>query len=398
MMIIFAKLKNGEKFDMFKNLPEHSTYYPWLISLGIIIAAMIAAVLVVHFIKTSRREKTRWRKFDILALEGNLTASEIEVAKKIDKYNFMSDDHHAVLSLETVFNDGVENYLASGLFEKLDRDEKREVINDIESIREKLSMNTYQQNKTKAGTNVISVNEIVKIVAPKQHEIFSGVVKRISESSLEISLSHEQDLNSSDYFIEGIKCKLQYSSANALWEFNSKIVSHSRGILKLEHVASGNVINRRRFERVNVSFPAKICCYDFSYKGSRLFTPRWIDAKLMQIAGPGLKVRAAKISSKKNITNSPVLSKHSKVLIIAKIREKLIVQSLGTVRRIEQNGVAFTNVAVELVNLTNKQKVELSRATDYAARLARDKNISRFSSSELACEQTEKFAKKFLEV
>jgi len=109
--------------------------------------------------------------------------------------------------------------------------------------------------------------------------------------------------------------------------------------------------------RIPVEKEALLTAFPFVRPDGSLAAIDFLNARLVEIAGPGLRV-IAPLS----------LQVNDKTLIVIKLDEGRAVQAMGKVRRSVAEGTGQFSIALELIALTNADISEMVRQTNLAAK------------------------------
>ena len=366
MLYLLGRLTVEQKLEACRTPNDHSAYIPWLISIAVAITTIIIAWVIWQKVSKSIEEKKKVENFNSIAEKEDLTPAEIAIAKIISGYSYANGDLEAVMTLEAVFEDGVNCYLRSSDFVEKNLIARREIIDSIRSLKSKLKISSSDESDFAAGSRIIEAQDKVTLILDTENKTMQATVTKSTTDrlALSVNLQVEEAIKQYAQMHETVIIEVQYFDGNNLWSFNLPIVSAADKTIILTHADSGEVINRRRFNRFRVDYSGKIARYDFSYKSNYIKPVTWHDAKLVELAGPGLKFRIRRIGE--DITKNKI-KKGDAFLVSTQIRSNKIIQHMGIVRRVTEKGLAYINVVVELTNLQKHQLSELTQATNHAA-------------------------------
>lgn len=174
--------------------------------------------------------------------------------------------------------------------------------------------------------------------------------------------------------------RVRYSFGTCVWEFDSLAVRGEGKTLVLTHSDQVRFINRRRFPRVEVDAAALVAAFPFigcapgGLEGglSVLEGPRFFEARVVELAGPGLRIR----------TSLPARA-GERILVIFRIPDNggpgrrddaepqwRIIGDIGQVKHCK-TADGERSIAVELAGLSEAGLDELVRLTNQAAAAAR---------------------------
>ena len=145
---------------------------------------------------------------------------------------------------------------------------------------------------------------------------------------------------------------LQFAEEGLLWEFPGRVVAITNETqLLVTPMGEARQTDRRRFVRVPVKRSAQIALFPFSTADAPAEAPRFVEARMVQLAGPGVVLE----------THMPA-NINDRVLVVLEMADKRV-EGVGVVRR-EGRGGADSTIAIELVGLNTAQVAQLARETN----------------------------------
>jgi len=158
----------------------------------------------------------------------------------------------------------------------------------------------------------------------------------------------------------GENCTVRFSEGGTLWEFAAQASGVADGKLALKPTGEARSINRRRFARAQTSKPAHIAKFPFQREEGDTGAPKFVQGELIEVAGPGLKLRA------------PIdVNCGERIIIVTELESEKIVEAVGISRRVDAPQGGMLTFAVELVGLTTTEVSDLARQTNVVAAAGR---------------------------
>jgi len=264
-------------------------------------------------------------------------------------------------SAPEAFNRGVESLLESAsLADTLASGTSASAgCSFLVSLREKLGFEVLpgQARPTSVDLGPMKPGTQIAIQRQRSPERFNAVVRATRTDPAEIAVRPAgQEIRSRP----GESWIVHFPQGGILWEFNSWVVHHAGGDIVIRPVGEVRWINRRRFPRVPTDKPAWGAAFPFHNEdGTPAEVPQFVSGRLVELAGPGMQLRA------------PLdVEVGNRVLVVVQLEHDKTVESAAVVRRIvdEEDGEPDKLLALELTGLTTGQVAELSRQTNLTAK------------------------------
>ena len=140
----------------------------------------------------------------------------------------------------------------------------------------------------------------------------------------------------------------RYERGDVLWEFDAHSVTGADGELVIKPFGTVQWKDRRSFPRVPVEKQAYVACFPFEKTDQVGEVRQFVDAKLVEMGGPGLLLEAPL-----------VCQSGQRVLLVLVLDDGRTVESVGVVRRGSAETDGAVQFAVELLGLSKSEVREL---------------------------------------
>lgn len=150
-----------------------------------------------------------------------------------------------------------------------------------------------------------------------------------------------------------------YQFGNAVWKFDSLIISCEENEMSLSHTDNVLFVNRRRYVHANVDLHGYIARFPATRNiddEKMDMLPQFISTRIIELSGPGMLL-AAPLKMRPN----------DRVLVIFELSKNRIVQSIAEVRHSDRQDSGYIT-AVEMININESCINELITATNNFAR------------------------------
>jgi hypothetical protein len=334
----------------------HSGATPWLLLLGGLFAILgIIGVFALAYLREQNKEMwaSFWRNASRLGLgdeERNLLKN-VALAAKVR-------NPQTVITSEEAFYRGLANVERSGQASSLFGGARQAVCGSCRfyhSLREKLGFAetpSLRAVPTDISLGPIEVGTALKIVRQRGPQDLDGVLADADEATGELTVR----LKKASAVQLGESWMVRYADGGLLWEFNARVVRHDSDTeIDLRPGGDARCIDRRRFARVPVSRSAHIAHFPFQREDGVAEEPRFVPAQLLQLAGPGVLLRA-----------DFEADRDDRVLVVLELSGKAI-EGIARVRRGNKDAEPGSPLAIELVGLDTAQIADLARQTSTAA-------------------------------
>jgi len=291
----------------------------------------------------------------------------------------------AVFTMQEAFELGSSKIIEKALAEQKDGESTEEIRSELFELREKLGF--QKQTSTSVNPRKLSSRQIP--VGRKVH-----LTRRKSRKSGDIE-SLVLENNDIEFLVRtkipvkitpGEYWRVRYYFGASVWEFDTTVIRSDNYNLFLNHSNNVRFINRRRFLRVPVSYPAYVAAFPFSRNFAQAGTkrtqksktkdttwgpPEFVPGTVTELAGPGLRIDA------------PLeVKKGERILVIMQLnkpqeqqddnKQAKDIKSAGILEDIAEvkHTVALENsfsIAVELTGLSDTDMNEIIRATNLAS-------------------------------
>lgn len=338
----------------FRLSPMNNRWFWPLVS--IILAAVVVCLLAGASGWVEYRRKRRWRVFNQRASRSSLSQEERSLL-----YNIAQKA--GLRRLEGVFESqtNFEKGLATIEANPPSQDDNPGVIGSsafVYSLRQKLGFDAPAGEPRAASVDLgqLPSGAILTVFRQDSPESFRCLAAGHGEQE-ELAVQVEA----------GISCHpgqvwaLRYADGGMLWEFDCWVVRTGRGMVWLKPSSTLRGVNRRRFARSATSKRAHVARFPFERRPEEVTElPEFVPAELVEISGPGLRLRAPL-----------AVSKGETLLVVVELRPGQAVEATAIVRRVDKQDEQGFSFAVELTGLGASAVAELSRQTNVVALEAR---------------------------
>lgn len=347
---LLAKTTAMERWQGAKNVPEWHFGWEWLTGIGLGTFVIIAGIGLIGFLRT--RKKLGRMGEDWYEQTRKLNGEEIELLTRLIQQSGLTRSEPK-FTLQHAFNTGVNNYCSSETYCDLSPEDQTAHRRSINELRRKLAIDVPERENA-PGTKRIPVGSILTVMnLPEPEEVNVRVEGRGDDGLL------VEPLSAVDGKI-GTALVVRHFDGDRVWEINTQITHRVEGMWLIDHDPAMRPINVRRFVRVPIKRRALVGVFPFHPKEatvSKMTPPSFVEALLMEIAGPGLLLEM-----------DLELKVGQRILIVFELDNQRQIQSVGRVRRVNfqsnptRYGVELVGLKpaqiAELMNLTNAQAIE----------------------------------------
>jgi len=275
-------------------------------------------------------------------------------------------------TLAEAFEDGVRRVLASRTTQALAPADRRQVQRVIHSLRGKLGFGPGPANPTAGvppdGTaRGLPRDTRVTVALPGEAPAVDATVTVSAGQEVAVRLDGPLTLK------PGGAVMLRRVCRGVQWEYPAAVTEAAERDVRVRLIGIPRSTNLRRFLRVPLQRPVFVARYGFLHEGEGAALPEFVEGRLQEIAGPGLRMKvplAAEVGER--------------VLTVLDLGEGRAVRAAGVVRRVDHPPEAADPsaadpsaeagpavLAVELDRLSDREEAWLVRQTQAAARAAR---------------------------
>jgi hypothetical protein len=367
---------------MRSNVNEGFVTQGWFIALGVtVISSLLVLLFVVYIYKIFREKRLTEDMFNGLSVKAGLGSDDVAILRDIA---FLSGIKKidSIFNIGSAFEQGSNKLLEEQTKAGLSEHHMRQLRLRLAFLRERLgfykrfeasNMSSRTTDLKSLNTRQIPVDKKIHITRRKESgkDIEATVVEN-DESGLKVTLEKPLAI------VFGQTWCARYYLGQALWEFDTEVVSYDGNILILKHSENIRYINRRRFLRIPVKEPAGVASFPFTKGDSEggaanalitLYPPEFLPATITELGGPGLK-----IMTKLDVRPG------ERVLVMFRTEEPKEGQSEGIMKIIQEVGEIKHRrevedgfeIALELNRVNDREFDELLKLTNSAAMKAVD--------------------------
>ncbi len=396
-------LRPAERWEAARRFDSNFLAERWFIFTGLGAISILAAVL---FVISRRRRSQRSQSADLSffehALREGLSERECTILRSVADYAGLRQSE-AVFTMAEAFDRGTIRMMNESLGRQ-ETEENALFKADLISLREKLGFHIRPDGSTEwlGKSKTTSSRQIPVGKKLRMTRRLTGEGQDTED--IECTLIRNDFFNmvaKSAIPLEGAAgdlWRVRYYFGASVWEFDTSMTRCDGDVLTLNHSENIRFINRRRFLRAAVKMPALIAQFPFERRlssekedsgtgredsdssdstNARFGTvepPEFVPATLVELAGPGLLVRAplpldAKTNDRVLIAFSPYEEGDNapgRIRRRQKSRMSRVIEDVGRVRRttVTKNGLL---IGIELTSLSDSHVNELIRLTNAAS-------------------------------
>ena len=255
----------------------------------------------------------------------------------------------AIFTMDDAFRRGSSVLMSSSRVLTMSPEGRKYISVLLNSLCDKLGFHADVDSATITSSREIPVDTQIRVAHRSNPE---GVDARITQNDVaELVI----ELASPILGQAGESWLVRYSDGISFYEFDSAALKISGNKITLTHSENVRLVNRRRFPRIPIDRPAQMAAFKFHRADGKAQSPEFVQGRLVEIAGPGLRVR------------SPMrIDVGEKALVIVQLEAGKAIQGLCKVRRVGDEPGGEYSVAVEMIGLGHAEISELVRATNLA--------------------------------
>jgi len=316
-----------------------------------VVAAGAVAIVYVRKRKAATAGHSTQKTFESHCHRIGLTKEESDLLLVIAKSaNLKTPD--SIFTMDDAFDQGVAALMDSQRVLSLSPSGKKYLAGLVKSLREKLG---FRVEHADGDENKISTSRQI----PDGARVY--MAHRGSPDGFDATVAQNDDnelLIQTDVSINvepGAGWLVRYSEGGSVWEFSTNVIRVADGKIHLNHSEDVRFINRRRFPRVAVDKEAMVAAFPFLRPDAQMVAPQFEEARLTEIAGPGLCIWSAL-----------ELKAGERAMVVVKLDEGQVVQGIGKVRRCTADADSMFTLVLEMVALQNSDIEVLARETNRA--------------------------------
>ena len=357
-------LTQAQKLEALRNLGRGRTIFnePWFITTGFCVVALL--ILILHFIRKYRDREIGYKqqkRFIELADLRCLKSEEIKLLIEVTRRSGLKNST-AIFTMSEAFDNGASVLMQDFFSQEHDLEDRKKLYSLVVALKSKLG---YEAKKSKL-TSVNASKGLSSKHVPVGKRVSLSPADKLDSGGIEAVVVESDNLVfhlQADYAVgskPGDVWRIRYRFGSSVWQFNAVVMQCDEKDIVFNHSEKVRFINRRRFLRVEVAYPAKVALFDCLNEATEddsliLTAPEFRDAKIIELSGPGLKIV------------SPIkVSQSQRIIVVFEIDEKTVLQDIAEVRHCEVvNGEII--LAVELVGLNENAITKLVKMTNTLA-------------------------------
>jgi len=337
------------------------------IPLGVVVAA---ALVTVGLYRRRQLRRTLVAALAEAAADVDLTVAEQTMLARLAEVaepHPLTDTH----TLAEAFEDGVRRVLESRTTQALAPTDRRRVQRVIHSLRVKLGFGpgpaARDASTAREGTpQALARDTRVTVALPGEASAVDATVTASAGREVTIRLD-DAPLT----LRPGGAVMLRRVCRGVQWEYPAAVTAVEDQDAGVRLIGMPRPTNLRRFLRVPLDRPVFVARYGFLPEGRDEMLPVFVEGRLREIAGPGLRMEAPL-----------AVEVGERVLVVLDLGDGKAVRADGVVRRVDRPPEAADPsaeaaeagpavLAVELDRLSDREEAWLVRQTQAAARAAR---------------------------
>ncbi len=377
---ILLGLTAAERWAAARQIGPRSASQQWFVMIGVALLLVLLVLLAAISYRRHQQSKGRQaREFDVAALRRGLTARERQILLAITARSGLGRAHDIFHALEAFDRAAVQ--LLTECAHTRTPQEIAELKAEIAALRQKLDIRPAVGGgavaRGRPSSREIPVGKFIDLTGRRDNQAVALHAEVIRNDELELAVALRTPLGSK----RGDSWLAHYYSGLSAWEFRTATVRCDEQRLVLSHSDDIHFVNRRRFPRMPVHWPALIAPLPFVQSDlaagetvaphaevSRPMaecTPAFVEGWVTEFAGPGLRIEA------------PLhVQVEDRVLVVFRLGKpgsgtqagQRTVAALGHVKHRREMGQGLS-IAVELTGLSDAEADDLaSLAEEWCAR------------------------------
>jgi len=318
-------------------------------------AAAVAGTIVTAVAVRRWRARHRWgTRLASKAQEYALSEREKFVLLEIAKLA-KAREAESVFTVPAVFDRGQAALMASPRVASMSQERRRAIAELADAIRQKLGLPAVGTGggDLRADGELASGDRLT-VVHRGQPAGFAVRVAESSEGGLAVLGEAPVECRPGETWL------VRYSKGGLLWEMDVSVTGQEGQRLRLTKVGHARFINRRRFPRIPTRREARIASFPTWRSDTGAPQDQFVAGRLTEIAGPGLRLEAPLETAV-----------GQRVLVSVTFAPGSVLEAVGRVRHSDRRDNGLSDIAVELVGLSDEEIARLTQQTNAAAREAR---------------------------
>lgn len=332
--------------------PSDNNGLIWLMVMAVIICLAIVIRKIIQIWKRKAERTANWAFFNSRTKEMGLEKNEIEILLRMIKLMDLDHEPHSVLTVENDFRSGFEKYLENELSSDSSDHDKAEYEQKIDQLQAKMGFDHSAVGGEQSSRGQIREGTNVSVTVVGLDGDFPATVQQCNMENLTFKLKPELANSCSP----GDKWLITFIDNKSLWKFETSVISKKDDLVFLENVDKMQFVNLRRFDRVPVEQRALLGKFLFHTNDHRVTPPNFAEAKIVEIAGPGLRIRIPQ-----------TLHIGERILVILEVEQRRIIQVVGIIRNSYKSNGLHREYGVELVGLSPTEVSEVVEITKEAS-------------------------------
>jgi hypothetical protein len=327
---------------------------PWLWIVLTVAGFIAAAAMAIYIILASRNRRAAQagQSFDAYADRAGISPEERALLSRIAQQAGLRRPE-SIFTMDAAFDRGIAGMVENQPAAEMSEPARANTFFLMESLREKLGFQRPGDAEVVRPTSSrqIPVGTRLTILHPDGAHGFEALLADGGAEGLQVEPPGPVAAE------PGSQWLVRYPDGSRVWEFDATVVENLGARIIFRHSEQVRFYNRRRFPRVPLRRPARVARFPFVREDPHSEAPEFVAGRLVEIAGPGLKLQA------------PVpVQQDDRLLITLALEDDRVVEGLGKVRRVFSPEEGASVFAVELIGLRPEEIAELARRTSAAAK------------------------------
>jgi hypothetical protein len=381
---ILLGLTAPERWAATRQIGPRAVSQQWLVMIGAaLLLALLAALVVISVRRRQQGKRQKADELDVAILRRGLTGRERQILLAIAVRSGLRRTLDIFQQVDA-FDRGAVQLLAE-CAQTRTPPEITALKAEVAGVRQKLGIQPPARGggavaRGRPSSREIPVGAFLELTGRRGEQAVALRVEVIRNDAIELAVALRAPLGSKP----GDSWLARYYSGLSAWEFRTSTVRCEDQRLVLNHSQDIHFVNRRRFPRVPVRWPARIAPLPLIpsepvaphadvLSPAVEYAPAFVEGWVTEFAGPGLRVEAPL-----------AVQVEDRVLVVFRLGGALgdtgagprTVTGIGHVRHRRQTGPALS-IAIELTGLSDAEMGSLAFLVRELSSLASDTDARR---------------------
>lgn len=363
-----------ERWAATRQIGPRAVHQQWLVLIGVaLLLALLAALVAISVRRRQQVKRQRADELDVAILRRGLTGRERQILLAIALRSGLQRTLDIFQRVDA-FDRGAVQLLAECAPTRTPQ-EIAALKAEVAGVRQKLDIQPPAGGgavaRGRPSSREIPVGASLELTGRRGDQAVALSAEVVRNDTLELTVALRAPLGSKP----GDSWLARYYSGLSAWEFRTSTVRCDEQRLVLNHSQDIHFVNRRRFPRVPVRWPARIAPLPLVEEervaphpdggsGAGAYAPAFVEGWVTEFAGPGLRVEAPL-----------AVQVDDRVLVVFRPggAGSRTVTGIGHVRHRRQTGPALS-IALELTGLSHAEMGSLALLVRELSSLASDRD------------------------